>query len=99
MAFAAKLDLVGIETTGLSLRSNGQNASNGVLQIPGADGSILGDEIYGHIKAPNCEYAITGNVTLSNIELGKTYNAPYALNNVHIGTGAGQEPTVTATAV
>ncbi len=99
MAFAAKLDLVGIGTTGLSLRSNGQNASNGVLQIPGADGSILGDEIYGHIKAPNCEYAITGGVTLSDIELGKTYNAPYALNNVHIGTGAGQEPTVTATAV
>lgn len=99
MAFAAKVDLVGIATTGLSLRSNGQNATNSVLQIPGADGSILGDEVYGHVKAPNCEYAITGNLTLANIELGKCYSTPYALNNVHVTTGAGQEPTVTATAV
>jgi hypothetical protein len=99
MAFAAKTDLVGIATTGLSIKSNGQNATNSVLQIPGADGSILGDEVYGHVKAPNCEYAITGTVNLTGIKLGNCYNSPYALNNIHIATGAGQEPTVTATGV
>ena len=99
MSFAAKTDLVGIATTGLELRSNSQNASNSVLQIPGSDGSILGDEIFGHVKNPNCEYAITGDVTLSNLELGKVYNAPYALQHIHVSTSAGGEPTVTADAV
>lgn len=99
MAFAAKVDLVGLARTGLALRSNGQNASNSVLEIPGADGSILGDEVYGHIKAPTCEYAISGVTSLNGIELGKCYNAPYALTRLHVSTGAGQEPTVDADAV
>lgn len=100
MAFANKIDYVGLERTGLKLRSNGQNATNSVLEIPAADGSILGDEVYGHIKNPNCEYAITGSATLSGVALGKVHgSATFALNNVHVGTGAGQEPTVTATAV
>ena len=101
MSFAAKTDLVGLARTGLELRSNGQNGSNSVLQIPGSDGSILGDEIFGHIKAPTCEYAITGSVTLSDLKLGKVYNsdAPYALQHVHVSTSAGGEPTVTADAV
>lgn len=98
MSFAAKTDLVGIETTGLKLRANGHNASNSVLQIPGADGSIIGDEIYGHIKAPNCEYAITATATI-DVDLGNVYNAPYALSKIHVSTGAGQEPVVTADGV
>lgn len=101
MAFSEKINLVGLEVTGLALRSNGQNASNQVLQIPGSDGSILGDEIYGHIKAPTCEYAITARTTLSGLLLGKVYNGegPYALSRIHISTGAGSEPVVTADAV
>ena len=103
MSFAAKEDYVGLGRTGLVLRSNGQNGSNTVLEIPGADGSILGDEITGHIKAPNCEYAISGTLTLNNVELGKVHNstlsAPYALTRLQISTGAGQEPTVTADSV
>lgn len=99
MAFQDKIDLVGIERTGIKLRSNGQNASNSVLQIPKSDGSIVGDEIFGHIKAPNCEYAIEGTATLSGLELGKCYNAPYALTKLHIATGAGTEPVITTDAV
>ena len=101
MSFATKIDLVGIAREGLTLRSNGQNASNSVLEIPGSDGSILGDEITGHIKAPTCEYAINGNVTLANLELGSVYSnsGAYALSRIAISTGAGQEPTVTADAV
>ena len=102
MAFAAKVDYVGIARTGLELRSNGQNGSNSVLEIPGADGSIIGDEITGHIKNPTCGYAITGQTTLNNIELGKVHGSgtnPYALTRLHISTGAGQEPTVEADSV
>lgn len=101
MAFAAKVDYVGLERTGLALRSNGQNASNTVLEIPGADGSILGDEITGHIKNPTCSYALSGEASLNDIMLGKVYssNGSYALTRLHISTGAGQEPTVDADCV
>ena len=102
MSFAAKTDYVGLARTGLVLRSNGQNGSNSVLEIPGADGSILGDEITGHIQAPTCEYAINGTATLNNIALGKVHNTemgPYALTRIQVSTGAGQEPTVNADSV
>ena len=111
MAFQSKTDYVGLESVSsgaLSLRSNGQNKSNSVLEIPGADGSVLGDEIYGHIAAPTCEYAIVAGGSLSGIELGKVYGSidtvagntrPLALSRLHITTGAGQEPTVTADSV
>ena len=102
MAFAEKIDYVGLARTGLTLRSNGQNGSNSVLEIPGADGSILGDEVYGHVKNPTCGYAITGSASLNGIALGKVHGSgttPYALSRLHISTGAGQEPTVDADAV
>lgn len=100
MAFANKIDYVGLERTGLKLRSNGQNGSNSVLEIPGADGSILGDEVFGHIKNPTCGYAITGSVTLAGIKLGSVNGStPYALSRIHVTTGAGQEPTFDADAV
>lgn len=101
MAFAAKTDYVGLARTGLTLRSNGQNASNSVLEIPSADGSILGDEITGHVKAPTCEYAINGSADIGGLELGKVYGSDgaYALTRLHISTGAGQEPTVEADSV
>lgn len=101
MSFAAKVDYVGLARNGLVLRSNGQNASNSVLEIMGADGSIIGDEITGHIKAPTCEYAISATANLGNVQLGHVYGSggPYALSRIRISTGAGQEPTVEADAV
>jgi hypothetical protein len=101
MSFTAKIDYVGIARNGLTLRSNGQNSTNSVLEIPGSDGSIIGDEITGHIKAPTCEYAINGTVALNDIKLGKVYSSDgaYALSRIGVSTGAGQEPTVTADSV
>lgn len=101
MSFAAKIDYVGLARAGLALRSNGQNGSNSVLEIPGADGSIIGDEVYGHVKAPTCEYAISGTATLNGIALGKVHGSDgsYALSRLQVSTGAGQEPTVNADAV
>ena len=99
MSFATKENLVGLTIEGLTLRSNGQNASNGVLQIHGANGSWIGEEIFGHIKNPTCEYAITKKISLSGIKLGNCYSAPYALSRIATSTGAGQEPTLNADAV
>ena len=49
MSFAAKIDYCGLTKYGLALRSNAQNATNGLLEIPASDGSYIGNEIYGHI--------------------------------------------------
>ena len=89
MSFTAKENIVGLTIEGLSLRSNGHNASNGVLQIHGSNGSWIGEEIFGHIKNPTCEYAITKKFSLSGIKLGNCYNEPYALSRIAISTGAG----------
>lgn len=102
MAFAAKKDYVGLARAGLTLKSNGQNGTNSVLEIPGADGSIIGDEIFGHIRNPTCQYAITGLTELSGISLGKVYGTndkPYAISRLKISTGAGSEPTLEADSV
>lgn len=99
MSFAAKTDYIGLETQTLKLKSNGENASNSVLEVVGSDGSILSDIITGHIKAPTCEYAIVGNVNLSSISLGSCINSPYAIQSIRVGTSAGGEPSFSASAV
>lgn len=109
MAFAPKTDFVGLTsviTDGLELRSNSSNDSQTILQIPGADGSIIGDEKTGLIKNPSCEYIFTGSCLITEIILGKVYSTgiaqnvgPFALQHIHISTGAGQEPVLTADAV
>lgn len=99
MSFAVKTDFVGLGGTGLEIRANSTNDSQTVLQIPGADGSIIGDEKTGLVKNPSCEYIFTGTYSFSGIILGHVYNTPYALQHIHISTGAGQEPVVTADAV
>jgi len=102
MSFEAKVDYVGLSQDGLSLKSNAQNASFSLLEIPGSDGSILGDLSSGAIMAPTCGYSVTGSTTISATlgEVGNTsLDAPYALTRIRITTGAGQEPTVEADAV
>lgn len=99
MSFATKTDLVGLAREGLELKANAQNASNSLLEIPGSDGSVIGDIITGHVKAPNCDYAVTKRITLAGLSLGHCYNAPYALASLTVNTGAGTEPTVQASTV
>ena len=100
MSFAPKTDWIGLgDTPGLILRSNSENASNTVVPIHGADGTIIGDEQTNVIKNPTCEYAIDGTVNLSSITIGNCYNVPYALSRIHVSTSAGGEPVVNADAV
>lgn len=100
MSFATKTDYVGLSSiTGLKLRSNGQNKSNTVVQIPGSDGSILGDEQTVVVSNPTCEYAINEENESAEFLLGACYNANFALSRVHISTSAGGEPVLTADGV
>lgn len=104
MSFATKTDYVGLAddaslTAILELKSNAQNATNSVLQIPKSDGSIIGDEVYGHVKAPTCEYVVKADGNISGLKLGNCYSAGFALNSVKVSTSAGGEPSVTASAV
>lgn len=100
MSFAPKTDWVGLgDTAGLALRSNAENAQNTVIQIHGADGTIIGDEQTQVIRNPTCEYAISGVVNLSSIMIGNCYNKPYAVSRVQVTTAAGGEPVVNADAV
>lgn len=74
--FSPKIDIVGLESGSegaIKVRSNAQGQSNSVLQIPKSDGSIIDDEVYGHIQSPNCEYAIAKTYSLSK-NLGQVYS-------------------------
>lgn len=87
------------ECSALSLRSNNHSATNQTLEILGQSGDIIGDELYGYVKNPSCDYAITSKGKLTGILLGKVYNAPYALSSISISTSAGGEPTVSCNGV
>lgn len=103
MSFAPKTDYIGLTNLidTIQVRSNGENASNTVVQIPGQDGSILGDEQTEVVRNPTCEYAIVGTVALNELKLGKVYSeeGDYVLQSISISTSAGGEPTFNATGV
>lgn len=101
MAFEPKTDWLGLATDDLLLKSNSDGASNGNLEIVGKKGDIICNETYGHIKSPTCEYVIKGVNDSYTMDLGKCWSDtyPYALQSYTITTGAGQEPTFSATGV
>lgn len=101
MAFATKTDWIGLASDTLKLKSNGDGASNGNLEIVGTNGNIVANETYGHIKAPTCEYVICGTEDI-NFDIGVSHSTAYptyVLQSYSVSTGAGQEPTFSAAAV
>lgn len=103
MSFTAKVDPLGIDGNidGLKCKSYSDGASQQVLQIVGKTGSIIGDEQFGAIKAPSCDYVITGNASLASIVLGKAFDDDgiYAINSIQVKTSAGGEPSLSITGV
>lgn len=102
MSFSPKTDWIGLaDDAVLKLRSNGDGASNGNLEIPGSKGDIIGNETYGHIKAPTCDYAIVGVAAAWKADIGVCHNedTEFALQSYSVHTGAGQEPTFNASSV
>ena len=103
MSFFAKTDLVGLSSAfdsgKLQVRSNNDNKSWTLVNVPGSDGSFLGEYHDGEIKNPSCDYVVCSDLTFSGIELGKCYNGVYALQHIHISSAPGVERVITADAV
>lgn len=101
MSRSPKTDYSGLARTGLEVVANEQSASNQNLEIPGANGDIIGGEVFGHVKAPHVDFKITKSITIggttvaNKVTLGKVHKtgSAFALKTVSIHTGAGDEPT------
>lgn len=103
MSWESKTDYCGLsDGTILQIKSSNENRSSQYLEKLGQQGEIAATKLYGDKNAqPSCEYVIkkAGNVT---VQIGKVTTVDgkrYALQQVVYTTGAGSEPTLTATAV
>lgn len=92
--------------TGLTPKSSGDGKTSSVAEAPNAYGDTIAHDVYGEVIAPHTEYAVTGNVDLSNIVLGSIHNfgtgltaKRLMLTQVAISTQAGSPPTVTISGV
>lgn len=99
MAFKTKIDYYGLSGTNIQIISTTENNTSQTVTAKGEDGFIVADQVFGERSTPACDYAITGNVSLSSIILGNVKSASgnnYCLTGVNITTGAGQAPTMSA---
>lgn len=100
MALKGKVDYFGISTTGLEVASTSENRSQDSAEATGADGFVVANTTVGdEAIAPQCDYVVTGDVTLSGVKLGsvKTVDGKtIALASITIATRAGEAPTVQA---
>ncbi len=91
---------------GLTPKSSGDGKTSSVAEAPNEYGDTAAHEVYGEVLAPSTEYAVTGEVDLSQIVLGSihTYGVggstkKLMLTTVAISTQAGNPPTVTISGV
>lgn len=84
--------------TGLTPKSSQDGATSSLAEAPNSNGDTAYFDVYGEVIAPSTEYAVTGEVDLSNIVLGSVHTVgdkKVRLVSVTINTAAGQVPTVT----
>ena len=91
---------------GLTPKSSGDGKTSSVAEAPNEYGDTAAHDVYGEVLAPSTEYAVTGEVDLSQIVLGSihTYGSggstkKLMLTTVAITTQAGNPPTVTISGV
>lgn len=91
---------------GLTPKSSGDGKTSSVAEAPNEYGDTAAHDVYGEVIAPSTEYAVTGEVDLSQIVLGSihTYGVggstkKLMLTTVAITTQAGNPPTVTISGV
>ena len=92
--------------TGLTPKSSGDGKTSSVAEAPNEYGDTAAHDVYGEVIAPSTEYAVTGDVDLSQIVLGSihTYGSggstkKLMLTTVAITTQANNPPTVTISGV
>ncbi len=91
---------------GLTPKSSSDGKTSSVAEAPNEYGDTAAHDVYGEVLAPSTEYAVTGEVDLSDIVLGSihTYGTgndakKLMLTQVQISTQAGNPPTVTISGV
>jgi hypothetical protein len=91
---------------GLTPKSSSDGKSSSVAEAPNEYGDTAAHDVYGEVIAPSTEYAVTGDVDLSDIELGSIHTIGTGaatkylmLTTVSINTQAGNPPTVTISGV
>ena len=95
---------------GLTPKSSNDGKSSSVAEAPNEYGDTAAHDVYGEVLAPSTEYAVTGDVDLSDIVLGSIHSHTIGsggsaitkkimLTTVAITTQAGNPPTVTISGV
>ena len=92
---------------GLTPKASSDGKTSQLSEAPNEYGDTAAHDEYGETLAPSVEYAVTGNVDLSNIVLGKIFTYPASGNNqkkIMLTTAAfnmqaGSPPTVTLSGV
>ena len=90
----------------LTPKSSNDGKSSSVAEAPDEYGDTAAHDVYGEVLAPSTEYAVTGDVDLSDIVLGSIHTLgegtgakKLMLTQVQINTQAGNPPTVTISGV
>ena len=91
---------------GLTPKSSSDGKSSSVAEAPNEYGDTAAHDVYGEVLNPQTEYAVTGEVDLSDIVLGSVHTIgtgtaakKLMLTQVAISTQAGNPPTVTISGV
>lgn len=91
---------------GLTPKSSGDGKTSSVAEAPNEYGDTIAHDVYGEVIAPQTEYAVSGNVDLSDIVLGSVHGfgtgqsaKKLMLTQVAVATQAGSPPTVTISGV
>lgn len=88
--------------SGLTPKSSSDGKSSNEAEAPNNFGDTIAHDEYGETLAPSTEFAVTDEVDLSELELGKIYSASskkIMLTTVVVNTQAGTPPTVTLSGV
>lgn len=100
MALKTKTDYFGLAKAGLEIASTAENRTQDTASATGANGFVVANEEVGDESlAPQCDYIVTGDVSVSGIVLGSVNtidSKAIALASVTISTRAGEAPTLQA---
>lgn len=91
---------------GLTPKSSSDGKTSSVAEAPNEYGDTAAHDVFGEVLAPSTEYAVSGEVDLSDIVLGSVHTIgtgaaakKLMLTQAAINTQAGNPPTVTISGV
>ena len=92
--------------TGLAAKSSSDGKTSQSAEAPDEYGDTAAADVFGEVMNPSVEYAVTDEVDLSDISLGKIYADPtsgstkkFMLTQCQVNTAANTPPTVTLSGV